>query len=81
MSRRASRWVTPRPPAPPATQVFRKVHATSDLLGGLQTVGFLLNLGVWAGLALHYYREPNTAMTVLFTALYGMQANFLINGM
>eukprot|EP00040_Diaphanoeca_grandis_P044065 m.11172 g.11172 ORF g.11172 m.11172 type:complete len:356 (-) comp8691_c0_seq1:159-1226(-) len=62
-------------------KVFLKVHAKSDVQGFIQTLGILGMLAVWFGLALHYHAVGRNGLSALFVSLYGMQANFLINGM
>jgi fatty acid desaturase len=61
--------------------VSSALHATSDAQGFLQTLGFLGMLAFWFGAALYLQARGHMAWCVIAVALYGMQANFLINGM
>ena len=74
----------------PAT--YRRLHTTSDVRGAFQTFGFLGMLGAWFALAVYFHAAhaaggagPLSSLSLLLCvgacALYGMQANFLINGM
>jgi len=58
-----------------------ELHSRSDLQGGFQTLGFLGMLLCWGCLAVHLYYTGRQLLAVGFVLLYGMQANFLINGM
>lgn len=62
-------------------EVSKELHRTSDVKGAIQTLSFLGNLGLSFGLALYFNSIGFTITTIFFVALYGMQANFLINGM
>ena len=82
---------TSKVPLPPHTiswyrtkidpELYRRLHATSDARGAFQTFGFLTMLGAWFGLALHFHASGAPTLCFCAAALYGMQANFLINGM
>jgi fatty acid desaturase len=61
--------------------VSKKLHKRSDIQGAIQTVGFLGMLLLWFCLALHFNSSNQKLLAGCFTLLYGMQANFLINGM
>ena len=58
-----------------------RLHERSDLRGAAQTLGFLSALLGSGGAALHFSATPHHAATALFVLLYGLIANFLINGM
>ena len=67
-----------RTPLPPA--VKDRVHELSDARGFFQTLGFLAwLLGAGAG-ALYFSYTPHHCVTAAFALLYGMVANFTING-
>jgi fatty acid desaturase len=59
---------------------FKKLHERSDLLGWLQTGGFLGVLAVPAGAALYSAGHWPWPVTVLLVFLYGMGAAFILNG-
>ena len=60
---------------------MKELQEKSDLSGYLQTLSFLGMQAAWFGLALHFQAAERYGFAVFFTLLYGMQANFLINGM
>ena len=62
-------------------QIFSKLHELSDVKGCIQTCGFLACLFCSLICATYYNEKGNIFLTTLFSLLYGMQANFLINGM
>ena len=62
-------------------KTFKRLHETSDLRGALQTVGWILCLFAWFALALDCHAKRLHGLTVVFVLMYGMQANFAINGM
>jgi len=66
---------------PLSPEVSKRLHETSDVKGFIQTGGFLACLLGTGALALYFSTTGLHALTVLFTLLYGLQANFLINGM
>jgi len=70
-------WYRTKIPA----DVHKQVHKTSDAHGFFQTLSFLGMLSTWFGAALHFHAAGRPGLTLLFVAIYGMQANFLINGM
>ena len=61
--------------------LHRRLHQTSDARGAYQTLGFLAMLGTWFALALHFQASGSPWLCFCSAATYGMQANFLINGM
>ena len=70
-------WYRTKLPA----QVHAQLHKTSDLKAWVQALSFLGMLAAWFVLALQSYGAGRYACTLVCVALYGMQANFLINGM
>ena len=62
-------------------QKFKELHRVSDLRGAFQSVGWIATLALWFFLALDCYSKELYGLTVVFVLLYGMQANFAINGM
>lgn len=61
--------------------VSEAVHAKSDILGAVQVVGWLGMLAAAAASAVRFHSEGRPWLSLLFVMLYGMQANFAINGM
>ena len=61
--------------------VSKRISQSSDVLGAIQTLGFLAMLALWALLALMFHSSGNMFLATFFTLMYGMQSNFLINGM
>ena len=62
-------------------ELFDRLHQKSDLKGFLQAGGFLASLLTSAYLALYSWSRSYFAATLCFVTIYGIQANFLINGM
>jgi len=62
-------------------EVHKQLHTKSDFQGFIQTFAFLGMLFSFFVLALYFNQKAQFALTIVFTLLYGMQANFLINGM
>lgn len=62
-------------------EVHRALHKKSDAKAWFQTLSFLGMLAASFSLALYFHSQGQFCYTILFTLLYGMQANFLINGM
>eukprot|EP00039_Didymoeca_costata_P003220 m.66152 g.66152 ORF g.66152 m.66152 type:complete len:359 (-) comp11785_c0_seq2:20-1096(-) len=62
-------------------KVKTELHKTDDVKAAIQTVGFLANLALWFGLAVYSFHHNYPYAAFFFTMMYGMQANFLINGM
>jgi fatty acid desaturase len=62
-------------------KIFESLHRKSDVKGFIQAGGFLGTLLTTAFLALRSRSRGNNALTFLLVGLYGVQANFLINGM
>lgn len=66
---------------PLAPALSRRLHALSDVKGAAQTLGFLAQLALWAAGAVHCQQRGRPVLALLFSLLYGAQANFLINAM
>lgn len=62
-------------------EIHREVHMTTDAQGAQQTFAFLGMLATWFIGALWFHERGYHGLTIVFALLYGMQANFLINGM
>jgi len=62
-------------------QTFRELHQKSDVKAMIQAGGWVGLLFTWAGLALYSWTHQfPTFVTALFVIMYGIQANFCING-
>jgi fatty acid desaturase len=72
---RAITWY--RSPLPPGE--FKKLHERSDLLGGLQTVGYLGVLVCTGGAVLYSAGHLHWPVTLLLILLHGTCFRFLIN--
>ena len=59
----------------------KTLHETSNLHGLIQSGGVLTLLLGSAFLAVHFSASNQTWLSVFFSLAYGLQANFLINGM
>ena len=63
------------------TPPFRSSPWHSMPQGAIQSVGILAMLASWVVLALYFNDKGNTPMCLMAVLMYGLQANFLINGM
>lgn len=61
--------------------VHGEVHRSSDLKGMVQCVAWFGMLAAWFSLALWTHVAGWNTLAGVFTLMYGMQANFAINGM
>ena len=68
-----------RTPIP--AEVKERLHLKSDAKGLVQTLGFLGILLGSGALAMHFSYTPYVSLATAFVLLYGLVANFLINGM
>jgi fatty acid desaturase len=68
-----------RSPLPPGE--FKKLHERSDLLGGLQTLGYLGTLAVTGGASLYSASHGPWPLTVALIFLHGTCYAFLLNAM
>jgi len=62
-------------------ELLRELHKRSDTKAFVQAGGWVVLLFTWATLALYSWAHWYPLVTLLFVMLYGIQANFCINGM
>ena len=62
-------------------EISSRIHRTSDWKGFSQTISWLGMLCGWLYLTIWAHTVGNHLLATVFGLLYGMQANFAINGM